>query len=148
MDKVLFLDHQGVMYTGKWPDKPTPIDFDSEAIVILNSILQIENLEIVISSDWKYWVNLEEMGNFYERQGIIKKPIGYTNTCPKESASIMECRSNEILDWLKENPTTKWCSVDDIDMRQHLSNFIWIEDAKLGIRTDDVKNKIMSYYSH
>ena len=146
MDKVLFLDHQGVMYTGKWPDRPILTNFDPEAIIILNSILQIENLEIVISSDWKYWVNLEEMGNFYTRQGIIKKPIGYTNNCSKESLTIVESRSNEILDWLEKNQTTKWCCVDDLDMRQYLSNFIWIRDNKIGIKTEEIKDKILRHY--
>jgi hypothetical protein len=86
------------------------------------------------------------MGNFYNRQGIIKKPIAYTNTCSKESLTIMECRSTEILDWLEENPTTKWCCVDDLDMRQYLSNFIWIEDDKIGIKTDGIEKNIINHY--
>jgi hypothetical protein len=39
--KIIFLDHQGVIYLGKaiWPDgKPILLDFDQESISILNEI--------------------------------------------------------------------------------------------------------------
>ena len=32
------------------------------------------NMEIVVSSDWKRWVTLEEMQEFYKRQGL-RPPI-------------------------------------------------------------------------
>ena len=75
---ILFLDHQGVMRLNKHPNPGKLIDFDAECVEILNSILKKTDAEIVVSSDWKYWVNLDEMGIFYTNQGVIKKPIAYT----------------------------------------------------------------------
>ena len=41
--KVIFLDHQGVMYIKHHPNPGTLDDFDSKSVNILNSILK--NLE-------------------------------------------------------------------------------------------------------
>jgi len=96
--KVLFLDNDGVIClsnnwggrTKKWanyrsanPDsskdkKDAPVfvrfdDFDNKAIKILNEILEETGAEIVVSSDWKLHATLEELGEYYESQGIIKK---------------------------------------------------------------------------
>lgn len=76
---ILFLDHQGVMYLKAHPDNSTLVDFDPGCIQILNRMLEKDaHLEIVISSDWKYWVALDEMQEFYKRQGIKRAPIDYT----------------------------------------------------------------------
>ena len=53
-------------------------DFDKKAIKILNEILEETGAEIVVSSDWKLHATLEELGEYYESQGIIKKPIALT----------------------------------------------------------------------
>ena len=53
-------------------------NFNKKAVAILNEILQETGAEIVVSSDWKRWANVEEMGEYYEAKGIIKKPIAYT----------------------------------------------------------------------
>ena len=93
--KVLFLDHDGVICLnnnfgtrfkkGKsvrnmW-EKPV-IDrfdnFDKKAITVLNDIINQTDCEIVISSDWKRWATVEEMGEYYESQGIVKKPLDFT----------------------------------------------------------------------
>ena len=50
-------------------------DFDKKAIKVLNSILEETDAEIVVSSDWQNFATLEELGEYYESQGIIKKPI-------------------------------------------------------------------------
>jgi len=101
--KVLFLDNDGVIClsnnwggrTKKWakyrsenPDssrekKDAPVsvrfdDFDKKAIKILNEIIEQTGCEIVVSSDWKLHANLEELGDYYESQGIIKRPIATT----------------------------------------------------------------------
>ena len=94
--KVIFLDNDGVIClhnnwggrSKKWKkfkklnpdainDKSAPVDvrfddFDKKAIKILNNILEETGAEIVVSSDWKLHASLEELGEYYETQGIIK----------------------------------------------------------------------------
>jgi hypothetical protein len=101
MMKILMLDNDGVICLSnnwggrakKWakyrsanPDVDftnRPIDcrfddFDEKAIKVLNEILEETGCEIVVSSDWKLHATLEELGDYYESQGIIKRPIALT----------------------------------------------------------------------
>lgn len=141
--KVLFLDHQGVMYLKEWPKTPNLVDFDKECVKVLNEIILKTDCEIVISSDWKLWVSLDEMQKFYLNQGIIKSPISYT-THFKYELNIQTQRSNEILDWLEHNVIDEWVVVDDVDMSSYINNFIHIKDIKLGIKSNGIKNRIIS----
>lgn len=91
-------------------------------------------IEIVVSSDWKYWVSLEEMGEFYQKQGILKKPIGYT---PKTDIYTWDIypkqRAHEIKTWLENTTVEKWVAIDDLDMRPYLDHFVWIDKPTEGI---------------
>ncbi len=99
--KVIFLDHDGVICLStewggrykkqaKWgglklsmSNREIPVEYrfdnyNKKAVKILNEILEKTGAEIVISSDWKLHGTLEELGNYYESQGIIKRPIDVT----------------------------------------------------------------------
>ena len=127
--KVIFLDNDGVIclsnnwggrfkkrreHTEKFealPDNKMPVqyrfdNFDRKAIEVLNSILEETDAEIVVSSDWQNFATLEELGTYYESQGIIKKPIGVT----KEVGG---------LDWVKYE-SFPWNK--DNDLEQHRSH--------------------------
>ena len=147
--KIIFLDHDGVIcLSSEWGGRfkkqteakrklsqsidSLPVNarfdnFNKKAIGVLNEILETTNAEIVVSSDWKRWATVDEMGEYYESQGIKKKPISFTK-------KVMDCeipenfvwsprfeleqgRSLEILQYLKDNPQiTHWVAVDDLNM--------------------------------
>ena len=147
--KILFLDHQGVMFLklGIWPNtRIKPLDFDVEAVSVLNNIIEETNCEIVVSSDWNMWVTLEEMGDFYIKQGILKRPIGYAFGLDDYKNRIEVRRSLGIMDWLKNNPNvTNWVCVDDLDLKDYITNFVWVEDTKNGIKLEKIKKEIKNY---
>ena len=162
--KILFLDNDGVICLSsnwgsrhkkqkKWGKrepsmsmKDIPIeyrfdDFDKEATKILNQILEETRAEIVVSSDWRLHANLEELGYYYEMQGIIKKPIGVTekfhftnwveegflpdhdNFTWLRDESLEQQRHFEIKRWLRDHPeVTHWVAVDDLHMGTHVKN--------------------------
>ena len=175
--KVIFLDHDGVIclinqwgerykkrreYIEKYgkvdSEKELPVqyrfdDFDSDAVKTLNDILEKTGAEIVISSDWRKWATVEEMGDYYTQQGIIKKPIGYTTSIIKGDkifsnwrTELEETRSYEILQYLDEHPEiTHWVAVDDLNMSERvdgdtneaiwgLKNFVWTPHEDEGIK--------------
>jgi len=175
--KVIFLDHDGVIcLMNQWggrskkrrqfiekngkavSDMDMPVqyrfdDFDSDAITVLNDILEKTGAEIVVSSDWRKWATVEEMGDYYEQQGIIKKPIGYTSNIIKSDkffsdwrTEFEETRSYEILQYLDEHPEiTQWVAIDDLNMSQRvngdtnesiwgLKNFVWTPHKDEGIK--------------
>ena len=145
--KVIFLDHQGVMYLKKHPDIGRLDNFDLEAIEVLNEIIKETEVEIVVSSDWKLWVGLDKMKEFYLKQGICKQPIDYTPKYEEYRLNeLAKQRSVEILGWLDKNKdVTNWVSIDDLDMRSYLSNFVWVEKQTEGIKQEGLKKIILNY---
>lgn len=165
--KIIFLDHDGVICLShnwgsrfqksqSWKDEnrvskmsEIPIemrfdDFDEKSVKILNSIIKKTDAEIIISSDWRLHASVEEMGQYYELQGIIKKPIGYTKVfhytdwkedgfLPSESENFPWSRSDsreqerffEITRWLRENEKemgiTNWVAIDDLHMGKNVT---------------------------
>jgi hypothetical protein len=190
--KVIFLDHDGVIclsseFGGRFkkqrnagrklsqsidslPVRARFDNFNKKAIDVLNEILEISNAEIVVSSDWKRWATVEEMGEYYESQGIKKKPIAFTKKVidcdvPQNFAwsrqwELEQERSLEILQYLKDNPQiTHWVAVDDLNMgkiQKHeswgdmeldwgLDNFVHTPRVREGIKQSNIKESILSF---
>ena len=148
-------------------------DFDKKAIKVLNSILEETDAEIVVSSDWQNFATLEELGEYYESQGIIKKPIGVTKEIGdvdfekydkmpwNRDLDLEQHRSLEILEWLEAHAeVTHWVAVDDLHMGIHvenswrgaydredwgLENFVWTPRDNQGIKQSGIKDKILKF---
>lgn len=184
--KVIFLDHDGVIclshnwgsrfkktkaYSNPNPGGETqmPVEFrfdnfDQKAIKVLNSILEETGAEIVVSSDWQRWATVEEMGEYYESKGIIKKPIAFTpnlehctvhgnNFIWSQQWDLEQVRSIEIKQYLQDHPEiTHWVAVDDLNMGREdgwkswgLSNFVLTPKSSEGIKQSGIKQKILKF---
>jgi len=197
--KVIFLDHDGVIClstewggrfkkekkfrakTGIQPKLSSPKyglpveclfdNFNKKAIKVLNLILEETDAEIVVSSDWKRWVNVEDMGKYYESQGIIKKPIAFTpnlsectnydnDTFPwSRQFDLEQTRSIEIKQYLIDHPeVTHWVAIDDLNMGKTgkyysvdfihewgLDNFVLTPNGNEGIKQSGIKEKVLSF---
>lgn len=187
--KVIFLDHDGVICLSsewggrfkkqdKWggrklsmTPREMPLEyrfdnFNKKAIKVLNQIIEETGAEIVTSSDWKRWANLEEMGEYYESQGIIKKPIALTTnlgqcTWYNDKVWIWSPRWDlemtrviEITQFLHDHPeVTHWVAVDDLDMGKNgedwknwgLDNFVLTPSSNEGIKQSGIKDKILKF---
>ena len=190
--KVIFLDHDGVIClsnnwggrTKKWakyrsenPDsskekKDAPVsfrfdDFDTKSVKVLNEILEETGAEIVVSSDWKLHATLEELGEYYELHGIIKKPIALTTNLGKctwynnivwmwsPQWELEMIRVIEIKQYLHDHPEiTHWVSVDDLNMGKNgevwkdewaIDNFVLTPKSNEGIKQSGIKEKILNY---
>lgn len=192
--KIIFLDHDGVICLSsewggrfnkqkKWGGRKLsttkleiPIEyrfdnFNKKAIKVLNEILEETGAEIVVSSDWKRWANVHEMGEYYESQGIIKKPIDFTpnldectnydkETFPwSRQWDLEQTRSIEIKQYLQNHPEiTHWVAIDDLNMSktgkvngmefEHewgLDNFVLTPNGNEGIEQSGIKEKILQF---
>ena len=191
--KCIFLDHDGVIClstnwggrTKKWSkyrsenpesssdkrDAPVEVrfdDFDEKAVRILNQILEETGAEIVVSSDWKRWANVEEMGEYYESKGIIRKPISLTpdlGDCTWENEDrenwvwsprwdLEMSRVVEIRQYLHDHPEiTHWVAIDDLHLGKTdeswknwgLTNFVLTPRSNEGIKQSGIKEKILKY---
>lgn len=191
--KVIFLDHDGVICLStewggrfkkqnKWGGRKLSMtsnqipmeyrfdNFNKKAIKVLNEILEETGAEVVVSSDWKRWCNVEEMGSYYESQGIVKKPIAFTpnlSECnnygedfPWERQwDLEQTRSLEIKQYLQDHPeVTEWVAIDDLNMGKTgmsysvnwvhdwgLENFVLTPKGNEGIKQSGMKEKILTY---
>ena len=193
--KVLFLDNDGVICLSEnWGSRrkkqikegrsmgtsaselPVHVrfdNFDKKAIKVLNHILQETGAEYVVSSDWRFHATLEELGNYYISQGVIKKPIATTDMFkdifPSEwaqhrfRAELELERSMEIQHWLdNHSEVTHWVAVDDLNMsieflssyfdskdgsenKPGLTNFVLTPNSNEGIKQSGVKEKILNF---
>jgi hypothetical protein len=186
--KILFLDHDGVIclssewgsrlkktkaYSNPNPggERSVPVEFrfdnfNKKAIGVLNKILLETDAEIVVSSDWQHFCNLEEMGLYYEMQGIIKKPIAFTGNIIDPAKATWHrdwdsegTRSLEIMTWLESHPeVTNWVAVDDLNMGKivksysmefihewGLENFVHTPRGNEGIKQVGIKEKILRF---
>jgi hypothetical protein len=190
--KVLFLDNDGVICLSqnwgsrhkkqnKWGQRklsmpPTSIpveyrfdNFDKKAIKVLNEILEKTEAEIVVSSDWRMYATLSELGEYYLSQGIIKAPIGFTKKLGEFDVptdfewsrewDLEQIRCFEIHQFLKDHiEITHWVAVDDLDMRvegKHysidyvhewgLKNYVWTPLSTEGIKQSGIKQQILNH---
>ena len=184
--KIIFLDHDGVIcLSNNWGSRfkkmkkfykkssiimngnhPIEIrydDFDKKAVNTLNNIIKNTDAEIVISSDWRLSSTIEEMGKYYENQGIIKRPIGFTSdlkSLDENMYSILfhvgdleRIRIIEIQKWTSDNLSNedKWVAVDDLCMSpecnkgEGLSNFVLTPRSNEGIKQLNIQEKILNF---
>jgi len=193
--KVIFLDNDGVICLAEnWGsrrkkqikegrtmgtsanDLPVYVrfdNFDPKAIKVFNKILEKTGAEYVVSSDWRFHATIEELGDYYLSQGVIKRPIDTTgmfkDLFPSEWAKLrfradLELeRFMEIQHWLESHPEiTHWVAVDDLDMsidflsaqfsdrdgsdnKPGLSNFVQTPRSWEGIKQSGIKDKIIKF---
>lgn len=135
---IVFLDHQGVMYLRE--DHKTPDAFDPACVRALNDILEkTPHLEIVVSSDWRMWVDLETMRRFYRDQGVCRPPIDYTPVLEKHHGVFQDHsqhRAREIRAWLDahRDEVNHWIAIDDLDMSPYLSDHFIRTEITTGLR--------------
>jgi hypothetical protein len=203
--KVIFLDNDGVIcLSNNWGSRNKkaqkyraengielrlsssnsglPVDcrldnFDTKAINVLNGILEKTGAEIVVSSDWRFHATLEELGDYYTSQGIIKRPIATTHRTEDIDPQLWKIlrfradleleRSIEITDWLLKNPqVTHWVAIDDLDMsveylsnhftnkdpeseeKPGLTNFVHTPKSNEGIKQSGVKDKVLKFLGY
>ena len=190
--KVIFLDHDGVIcLSNNWGNRfkkqkdwggrklsmttlEMPVEyrfdnFDEKAVNVLNEILEETGAEIVVSSDWKRWATVEEMGEYYESKGIIKKPIAFTDSILYDDYDNFpwhnkweseQIRSLEIAQYIGQNSViTHWVAIDDLNMgipvsTHHygdfdrewgLTNFVWTPQESEGIKQSGKKESILKF---
>ena len=139
-------------------------DFDKKAIKVLNEILEETESEIVVSSDWRCHATLEELGEYFLSQGILKKPVGVTKLLGQcnqpenypwlRKWDVEQSRSLEILQYLFDHPeVSQWVAIDDLDMGKNgeewkdwgLDNFVLTPSRTEGIKQSGIKEKIIKF---
>jgi len=191
--KVIFLDNDGVICLAnnwggrakKWKkykklnpeatsDTDAPVDvrfddFDKKAVKVLNQVLEETGAEIVVSSDWRLFANLEEIGEYYLSKGILKAPIAFTKRyigCDKpdefewvRKTMYEQQRCIEVRQYLIDHPEITHCAcIFDLDLGKTdtygreqvwgLSNFVHTPRDNEGIKQSGIKDKLIDYLTN
>lgn len=157
--KLLFLDHDGVLAVANPPHQHSiPLNnkygcypFDKKAVRVLNRILQKhDDIEIVVSSDWRHYYDIETLQSIYKDSGVIKTPMSVTGMKGDKLDKLEAYRIAEICDWLNDNnidtSKTPIIVIDDMDLsaiNKALNKQVFIHTTfNTGIKKSGIESKI------
>jgi hypothetical protein len=161
--KIIFLDIDGVLATNKefatnrtkfrekylWAKElRVPYRFNEGCVDVFNEILDTTNADIVISSDWRFHWDLDELDKIFKANGVKKSPIfGTIKNKRKMSSDLEDDRVYQINEWVKFNKPEKWIAIDDMNLSSLGPNFFRTKDAE-GLKQTGLKDKIIKILNH
>lgn len=157
-NKYIFLDIDGVLattmqyYTNrkKWNPEYNRYKFDEKCVKVFNSILEkLNDVIIILSSDWKLTYTIEQMNRIFEINGVNAKVTDITPSLWgvrfTSLSQLEECRAGEILKYVEEHQITNWLAIDDLNLSKWIpENFVQTPRANEGIKQSSVKDKIIN----
>jgi hypothetical protein len=157
--KVIFLDIDGVLATNKeyvtnrtkfrekysWAKElRVPYGWNKGCVEVFNEILDATNADIVISSDWRFHWDLDELDKIFKANGVKKSPIfGTIKNKRKMSSDLEDDRVYQISEWVKFNKPGKWVAIDDMNLNSLGPNFFKTKDSE-GLKQTGLKDKIIN----
>ncbi len=114
MEKTIFLDFDGVLNSNDWyvrrkdnyemdaVENQYPFyEFDPEAINRLNTIIELTNAKVVVSSSWRHGRSVEELQDILNFVGFVGEVIDKTDHLGGIDGYTVP-RGCEIEHWLKK----------------------------------------------
>lgn len=162
MNKVIFLDIDGVLNTKEFHSKmtkDTPRDefgyaFDPVAVSNLAHIIEETGAVIVISSSWKFY-GVTRLREMWKLRNLPGRVLDITlNTISDDillNANLEEmelgvCRGNEIKEWLSKHQgkVSNYVIIDDFDdLLPEQEDHAVITNTLIGITEWDANKAIM-----
>lgn len=165
MIKFIYTDIDGVLSLGSEinPKQTTwglVYRFNKKAVEIFNRILDLTDADIVVSSDWRNSYTLKELGEIFEWQGVIKKPVSVTPYIPYTRLQYIDRdRVIEIKTHVEEHNPDIWVAIDDLNLHQWWTgvlvhdadsknnpNFVhtprWMEGIKQSGKKEEILKKL------
>jgi len=136
IENVVFLDIDGVLATNDsskmkkkfWYDD-NAYPFDEKCVKVLNTIIKLTNCNIVLTSSWRLFYTLEEIGKIFDFNKVIKSPIAITEE--------LGDRNIEIEKFVSDNNILKFVLFDDLPLTCYPDKFIRI-NFKTGLTENNI----------
>lgn len=144
LDKTIFLDFDGVINNSlRWNLVPVPDHpFDKPLVSNINSVIQNTGAKIVVSSDWRIGVSMNDIKDLLKHAGFIGKIVGATpNTFVGHDVSSQKQRVIQINSWLSNFKVNRWIAIDDMDLPLNPNNFVKTNPI-FGFTDDDAAKAI------
>ena len=133
-NSIIFLDIDGVLkpYNKEYNKS---IYFNKECVNNLNKIISITNSDIVVTSNWRFKYNLNELKKIFRINKVIKSSIDYTiklSNKPAINNQLIDIRTKEINKYIKDHKIINYCIIDDYNIKYNENNFELI-DKNMGL---------------
>lgn len=148
MTKVIFLDFDGVLLSdgmalvqseaGLTHDNYLDrVEFDSDCVANLNSLLASSGAQIVLSTSWAQGNSFSSLSNCLLRNGIDSSLVWESDDPGEGSYMTPRNQGNhrgfEIAEWIDQHPEiTVWCAIDDQPSIRVLGKHAVITDPARG----------------
>jgi hypothetical protein len=157
--KLLYVDIDGplatdecskTVYHTKW--HPRLYKMNPNCVVALNEIIVETECDMIVSSDWRKSFSIEELGEIFEWNGIVKKPIGVTSLdCVSMSNSALN-RIHQIKQSLSDLKPTTWAVIDDLPMgiqnyTMGIPNVVFCDPIE-GLAAKNKKEEVVNILNH
>ncbi len=166
MEKIIFLDIDGVLNTGQYhnylicQNKPSQdkygMLFDPKAVRQLKRIVEATRADIIIDSSWKF-LGLEVMQEMWKQRNLPGKVIGVTDSVATDNwllksnlddidPTLGHCKGMEIASWLDDNTKNdvNYVILDDeyVCLESQIPYFV-LTNSNYGI-TEDIADKVIA----
>lgn len=135
--KVIFLDVDGVLNHGKQIEK-----VEDDKIQLLKQIVDETSAEIVLSSDWRFWLGTDDEDILLLQEKLKGIGAEIMSSTPDSKHGY---RGIEIYQWINEwqgETVDKFVILDDRDDMKPYMNRLVQTSFNLGLQEEHVKKTI------
>lgn len=120
--KIIFLDIDGVLnshlyYASGRADTNAALgrrkNIDDQSVAFLNDLIQCTGAKVVLTSSWRTSRTVDEIQAQFESAGFVGEVIDKTKDLKSGDDGHCVLRGNEILCWMKDNPSVLGCRYSD-----------------------------------
>lgn len=149
--KLLYIDIDGPLATDecffkkektKWSN--ALYRMNDNCVFVLNEIIQETGCDLIVSSDWRNYFTLDELGEIFEWNGIIKNPIGITSDEKLSLSDLDRNRGHQIKKSVDELKLEKWVAIDDLFLEKLIENFVYCDPID-GLCGKGIKQKVINF---
>lgn len=156
MDRVIFLDIDGVLNSNFWnashqKEISAGMLIDLEKIRLLGKLVRNTKAEIILHSGWKFWFDsglkpLRKEAAYLQSQ-MQREGLVIAGTTPdhsteeiRKSKKFSLVKAGEILAWLDEHKeVSQWAVIDDLDLHDPRIEIHQLKtDSNIGLTDEDV----------
>lgn len=156
MNKIIFLDIDGVLNSNFWNDthqKEISDDtlIDIGKIQLLSKLIRATNAKIILHSGWKFWFDsnlkplrkeAENLKRLLWQEGLQVEGVtpDFSTEEIRRSKKFSLIKAAEILAWLAEHKEVdKWIVIDDLDLHNSEIRAHQLKtDSGVGLTAEDV----------
>lgn len=157
MDKVIFLDIDGVLNSNIWNNNHQKeisdgTLIDAEKVNLLAGLVRETGARIILHSGWKYW--FDENAKPLRKEAVrlqsmlVDEGLKIAGITPDHSTEEIRrtkrfslIKAGEILAWLAEHEEVRrWVVIDDLDLHnEEVARHQVRTDAGVGLTSEDVR---------